>query len=159
LSILLWLALRRRKRLHRTRNRANGDVHESIWSWTLFWRQFKAFWMALLRLNRSTDEAAQGTAGAQDLPAEPAARTIREIYRALLKKAATLGYVRLRHETPHEFQQRLNRLRTSGSEPQLGLLTDVYVSLRYGGNVPDEYELARARRSWEELERKWEEAP
>lgn len=159
LSVLLWLTLRRRKRRRIVRNRASGDIHESIWSWELFWRQFKAFWATLFRLNRRTDEAAQDASGALDLPGESAARTLREIYRALLKKAATLGYVRLRHETPHEFQQRVNRLRASSSEPQLGLLTDAYSSLRYGGQLPDEYELASALRNWEELERKWEQAP
>lgn len=155
--LVVWFALRRRKRLRVARNRASGDVHESVWSWGLFWRQFKAFWAALFRRGQAQDGSAASTAGADDLPAEQAARTIREIYRALLRQAATLGYVRRRHETPHEFQQRLDQLRASDSEPQLGQLTEAYALTRYGGDTPGEFDLAHARKNWEELSRKWAE--
>ncbi|HEY3993116.1 MAG TPA: DUF4129 domain-containing protein, partial [Ktedonobacteraceae bacterium] len=79
-----------------------------------------------------------------------------EIYRALLKKAASIGYVRRRNETPHEFQQRLNRLHPSSNEPQLGSITEAYTLTRYGGNAPSEFDLASTRRSWDELKQKWE---
>src|SRR6185437_15257767 len=154
LVLLVWFALRRRKRLRIVRNRASGDIHESVWSWTLFWSQFKAFWMALFR-RRSQDAEAEQAQESEDLPKEAAARTVREIYRALLKKAATIGYVRRRHETPHEFQQRLNQFRISSNEPQLGQLTEAYTLTRYGGSVPNEFDLASVRRSWDELEQKW----
>jgi len=156
MTLLLWFALRRRKRLRITRNRASGDVHVSVWSWALFWRQLKAFWAALFGKRDADSDSAENAEGVEDLPAEPAARTIREIYRALLKKAATIGYVRRRNETPREFQQRLNQLATTSNEPQLGLLTDAYTLTRYGGSAPDEYDLSSARRSWDELAQKWE---
>lgn len=157
LMLLVWFALRRRKRLRIARNRASGDVHESVWSWMLFWSQLKAFWAALFR-RRSAPDADDGlTQSAEGLSTEPAVRTIREMYRALLKKAATIGYVRRRHETPLEFQQRLNQTRAASNEPQLSQLTEAYALTRYGGDIPDEFDLASVRRDWEALERKWEE--
>ena len=156
LILLLWFALRRRKHLRIIRNRASGDVHESVWSWLLFWSQFKAFWAALFGRKSAQDAGEEDTQNADDLSTEPAARTVREIYRALLKRAATIGYVRRRHETPHEFGIRLNGTDASHNEPQLSLLTEAYTLTRYGGSVPDEYDLALARRSWEELQQKWE---
>lgn len=155
LVLLVWLVLRRRKRLRIVRNRASGDVHESVWSWTLFWSQFKAFWVALFRRRRAQDADEEQARDSEDLPTDAAARTVREIYRALLKKAATIGYVRRRHETPHEFQQRLNQFHVSSNEPQLGQLTEAYTLTRYGGSAPNEFDLASVRRSWDELEQKW----
>lgn len=156
LAFLLWLALRRRRRLRITRGRAGGDVHTSVWSWALFWRQFKAFWTALFRRRGSAGALTDEDASAHNLPAASTARTVREIYRALLAKAAALGSVRRRSETPGEFQQRLDQLPTLQSEPQLAQLTEVYILTRYGGNVPDEQTLAQASRSWQELKQKWE---
>ncbi len=156
LALVLYFIMRRRKRLRVTRNRASGDVHESVWSWTLFWRQFKAFLAALFRRNGPQANTTANTQDLEDLPTEPAARTIREIYRALLKTAASIGYVRRRNETPREFQQRLNQLHPSSSEPQLGLITEAYTLTRYGGNAPSEFDLAGTRRSWDELAQKWE---
>jgi hypothetical protein len=154
--LVLWIALRRRKRLRIRRNRASGDVHESIWSWTLFWRQFKAFWAALLRRKGNAEGETESGESLDNLPAEPAARTIREIYRALLKRAALFGYARKRNETPREFQSRLNSQLTRDNEPQLSQLTEAYTLTRYGGSVPDEYDVTRMRSSWEILEKKWQ---
>lgn len=158
-SLALWLALRRRKRMRARRNRASGDVHESVWSWELFWSQFRAFLAALFRRRAAGNKAAQQAESGEELSGEPAARTMREIYRALLKKAAALGYVRRRNETAYEFQARLNQLRLRASnEPQLGQLTDAYSLTRYGGSVPGDFDLASARGAWDELEKKWEQA-
>lgn len=157
ISIVLWLALRRRKRLRIARNKASGDVHESVWSWELFWRQFKSFLAALFRRRGTKAGAEQQAENAEDLAAQPAARTIREIYRALLRKAASLGYARQRNETPREFQVRLNQLRASASnEPQLGQITETYALTRYGGSLPSDFDLASTRNSWDELQKKWE---
>lgn len=155
LILLLRLALRRRKRLRIALNRKGGDIHENIWSWSLFWNQLKAFWHSFFQRffpKRAEEKQKQV---AEEMPAEPAARTIREIYRALLKKAAIHGHIRKRDETPHEFQQRLD-LHNSQNEPQLGQLTEAYTLTRYGGAIPNDFEVAVLQRSWSELEQKWE---
>jgi hypothetical protein len=157
LILLLRLALRRRKRLRIALSFKTGDIHESLWSWQLFWDQFRAFWQALfLRLfPRRSGGDTQSHQPDEIAAAAPAARTIREIYRALLQKAAKRGHVRKRDETPHEFRQRLDAHEPE-NEPQLGLLTEAYALTRYGGAVPNEHELAIIRGSWNELEQKWE---
>ncbi|MGH2509667.1 MAG: DUF4129 domain-containing protein, partial [Ktedonobacteraceae bacterium] len=94
----------------------------------------------------------------EEMSISPAARTIREIYRALLKKSASRGQIRKRDETPHEFQFRLDQ-HDAQNEPQLGLLTNAYAQTRYGGNVPNEHELAVIQQFWSELEQKWEATP
>ncbi|HEU5380602.1 MAG TPA: DUF4129 domain-containing protein [Ktedonobacteraceae bacterium] len=156
LGLLIFLVLRKRKRVRMLLNRLGGDVHESIWSWGLFWGQFRMLLWSFFRrfFPKRADNATQ-TEQATEIVASPAARTIREIYRALLKKAATRGQIRKRDETPHEFQRRLDE-RDPQNEPQLGLLTEAYALTRYGGGVPNDYEVALARQSWNELERKWE---
>lgn len=157
IGLVLYLALRRRKRLRVAILRKDGDIHESVWSWQLFWSQVSAFFLSIFRrlfpgkaLN--DEERAQQ---AEELALPPAARTIREIYRALLKKAALRGHPRSRTETPREFQRRLDEFEPQ-SEPQLGQLTETYALTRYGGATLNEYELSTARRAWNELEQKWE---
>lgn len=157
LGLLLYVALRRRKRLRLALNLKGGDIHESVWSWQLFLGQLKAFWLGLLlRLfPRKVSTGEEQARSLEEARLSPAARTIREIYRALLKKAASRGHVRNRDETPYEFRQRLNA-HESQNEPQLGRLTEAYALTRYGGATPEEHELEMARRSWHELEQKWE---
>ena len=53
-----------------------------------------------------------------DRKVAPNVRTVREMYRAMLKRAAGRGYSRLRIETPYEFQQRLDG-RTPLASPHL----------------------------------------
>ncbi|HEY0756418.1 MAG TPA: DUF4129 domain-containing protein [Ktedonobacteraceae bacterium] len=156
ISVLLWRALRRRKRLRMTRNQASGDVHENVWSWRLFWQQLKTFLAALFGRRGARDGRAATAQSLAELPTEPAARSIRVIYRALLRKASRLGYARKRAETPYEFQLRLNQQHITNSEPQLGQITEAYALTRYGGSVPGDLDLARARQAWEELEKKWQ---
>lgn len=156
LVLLVWLTMRRRRRLRMARNLSNSEIHESVWSWKLFWSQFKAFVVSLFRRFLPAQDAEEASAQyTDDLPAEAAARTIREMYRALLKKAAARGYVRRQFETPLEFQQRLDHHEPQ-NEPQLGTLTEAYALTRYGGAEPADYELATISQSWSELEQKWE---
>lgn len=156
-ALILYVALRRRKRLRIALARKGGDIHESVWSWQLFWSQVRAFFLGILRRlfpgSALTGEERIQRVEEQALP--PAVRTIREMYRALLKKAATRGHARKRDETPHEFRQRLD-MHEPQNEPQLGLLTEVYALTRYGGMVPDERELEMVHHTWSELEQKWE---
>ena len=90
----------------------------------------------------------------EEIKGEPAARSIREIYRAFLKKAARRGYPRKRFETPNEFKQRLDE-KVPLAEPQLEMITGAYALTRYGGDVPDDAQLELVRRKWVELDQKW----
>ncbi|HEY1349061.1 MAG TPA: DUF4129 domain-containing protein [Ktedonobacteraceae bacterium] len=157
LGLLIYLTLRRRRRLRIALNLKGGDIHESVWSWQLFLRQFKAFWWGLLQrfFPRKAPAGQELAPAVEQGNAPPAVRTIREIYRALLQKAASRGHRRKRAETPHEFRQRLHA-HEPWSEPQLGQLTEVYTLARYGGISPAEEDLEAARRDWHELEQKWE---
>ena len=158
LFVLILMVLRRRKKMRLALNRKGSETHESIWSWNLFWGQVRAlFWALFGRLfpKRAASEVGQRE---EEIKAIPAVRTVREMYRALLKKAAARGQIRKRDETPHEFQWRLDQ-RDPQNEPQLGALTDAYALTRYGGGVPSEHELETLHRLWNELEQKWETVP
>ena len=153
--LLRWALLRRRSIRVRTQRRS-PDIHESLWSWSLFWMQFKSFLHDLLRRlfpQRATQEEKQET-WEEITGGEPTARTIREIYRSLLKKAAYRGYARKKDETPYEFKQRLDD-KVPLAEPQLEVITEAYALTRYGGNVPDEAEVAHVSGVWAELDQKW----
>jgi hypothetical protein len=153
---LVWWALRRRRRAGRRINRRDQDVHESLWSWSLFWMQFRATLRGLFaRFFRRTSMTEDGvTIPPEEITGEPAVRSIREIYRALLKKAARRGYSRQRIETPHEFKQRLDE-KVPLAEPQLEVITEAYTLTRYSGDVPDEAQLELVRSKWIELDQKW----
>lgn len=157
LALIIYLALRRRGRLRIVRARKGGDIHESVWSWQLFWSQVGAFFLGILR-RLFPKQALTGEERAQraaEMALPPNIYTMREIYRALLNKAATRGHIRKRDETPHEFRQRLDVYEPQ-NEPQLGLITEAYALTRYGGASPNEGELEMVRRFWNELEQKWE---
>jgi hypothetical protein len=83
----------------------------------------------------------------------PTTRSIRELYRALLRWAASRGYARKKYETPYEFQQRLHE-HFPQTEPELGVVTEVYTATRYGEVVPDEDEVDRVRQMWMNLQQK-----
>lgn len=155
--IVVRLLLRRRRRVQLVARKRREEVRESLWSWGLFWAQLKA----LLRLlfgrflpKKAIEEQAQVETG--DLPTEPTARSIREIYRLLLRHAASRGYPRKRDETPDEFKQRLHKHVPQG-EAQLASVTQAYNATRYGGVVPDEAEVGRVRQEWGVLEQRWRE--
>jgi hypothetical protein len=151
LCFLVWRLLRRRRVVLRRRDQ---DLHESVWSWQLFWAQvlglLSALWLRLFGRKQLEAPAAQP---AIEIPGEPTARTIREIYRALLSWAAGRGYARKKDETPHEFQQRLHK-GLSYSEPELGTITDAYSLVRYGEAVPEESEVTLVQGQWMALQRK-----
>ncbi len=154
LLLLIRFALRRR-RVVLTR-RQEGDVHESLWSWALFWTQLRALLGALWRRffpQRATAEEKALASGL--IGGEPTARSIREIYRALLLWAAGRGYSRKRHETPYEFQARLSE-QLPQSEPELGLVTEAYAATRYGEVVPEEGEVTSIRQTWQHLQQKFQ---
>ena len=156
LMVMLIRWTLRRRRVRRRVNRQNQDVHESLWSWALFWTQFKAILFALVArfIHRKTTTVEDTGVVTEEIQGEPAARSIREIYRAFLKKAARRGFPRKRFETPYEFKQRLDE-KVPLAEPQLEIITEAYALTRYGGDVPDDAQLERVRGEWVELDQKW----
>lgn len=153
---LIWWALRRRRRVRVRTQQQKGDVHESLWSWSLFWSQLKAMLHSLFArlFPRAATAEDDRAAPAEQIQGEPAARSMREIYRAFLKKAANRGYSRRRHETPYELKQRIDE-KVPLVEPQLEVITEAYALTRYGGNAPDEAQLETVRNNWVELDQKW----
>lgn len=155
--IVVRLLLRRRRRVQLVARKRREEVRESLWSWSLFWAQLKALLHLLFGRflpKKAIEEQAQVETG--DLPTEPTARSIREIYRLLLRHAASRGYPRKRDETPDEFKQRLHKHVPQG-ESQLATVTQAYNATRYGGVVPDEAEVGRVRQEWGVLEQRWRE--
>ncbi len=155
--VIRWL-LRRRRRVQLTARRQREEVRESLWSWSLFWTQIKALLYALFGRffpQKTTDEHVSPENA--ELPTEPTARSIREMYRLLLQRAATHGYPRKKDETPNEFEQRLHD-HIPAVAPQLAIVTQAYTATRYGGIVPDEAEVAHVRQEWHTLEQKWRES-
>lgn len=155
MALLIRRTLHRRQRVRKRVNRRSLDMHESLWSWSLFWLQLKSIILVLFaRFTRRTITKEDGVVTIEEIQGEPAARRIREIYRAFLQKAAKLGYPRKRFETPYEFKQRLDE-KVPLTEPQLERITEAYAFTRYGGEALDEAELSQIRMHWAELDRKW----
>jgi hypothetical protein len=156
LLLIRW-ALRRR-RVQLVAKRRDEEVRESLWSWSLFWTQLKAFLHAPLlliwRFFFRRPAEVEDQAALENIEGGPTARSIREIYRMLLKRAAGRGYAREKDETPYEFEQRLNE-KTPLAEPRLEVITEAYTTTRYGSIEPDESEVARIRGAWAEVEQKW----
>jgi Domain of unknown function (DUF4129) len=153
LILLIRWALRRRR--VRVVGSKNEDVHENLWSWALFWTQLKAFLRGLFGRFFSRKTTAAGEQAAPEaITGGQAARSVREIYRLLLRRAADRGYPRKKDETPYEFRQRLDA-KTPLAQPRLEVITGVYTATRYGGLEPDESEVARVRGAWAEIEQQW----
>lgn len=148
---LIWRALRRRNLVLKRRDE---DLHESVWSWQLFWMQlkelFRALWLRIFARQQRTEEPELAE---KEMHGEPAVRSIREVYQALLKWASGRGYPRKRSETPYEFRERLSK-HLPQIDPELSAVTDAYTSVRYSEIVPDEAEVARVRGQWMALQQK-----
>ena len=153
--LIIRRLLRRRKRTRIAKNLQKEDIHESLWSWTLFWGQVKSLLLAFF--GRFFPQRV-GKEETMVIPAEirgdPAARNIREIYRAFLKKATARGYARKKDETPNELRQRLDE-KAPIVEPQLEVITEAYTRVRYGASLPDAGDVASIQGTWSELDQKW----
>jgi len=157
LGVLLLIRWAMRRRRVRVVENKNQDEYESVWSWALFWTQLKAFLRGLFGRFFARKTAAAGTQAAPEaITGGQAARSVREIYRLLLRRAADRGYPRKKDETPYEFRQRLDA-KTPLAQPRLEVITGVYAATRYGGLEPDESEVAQVRGAWAEVEQKWNE--
>ena len=152
LLILIVRLLMRRRRISVTRRAA--EIHESLWSWGLFWTQMRALLRAIwLRLFPQLVGETDKLESENDVSAEPAARSVREVYRAMLLWATQRGYPRKRDETPYEFRTRL-RTNLPFTEPEVSTVTEAYTAIRYGRVVPSEAEVAHIQQAWQQLQRK-----
>ncbi|GAJ09740.1 unnamed protein product, partial [marine sediment metagenome] len=70
----------------------------------------------------------------------PEVASVRQLYRQLLRWAATSGYPRHISQTPHEYLYTLVDLLPEARE-DLGFITQQYVTARYGTSLPTEDEL------------------
>lgn len=136
----------------RLRETAIEEFHLSVWSWRLFLRQLMALLRALwrnlfVRKHANETHRVRSLEWREELSGEPATRSIRETYRALLLSAFQHGCARRDDETAYEFQRRL-RARFPGNEAALASLTDVYNRARYGGLTPNETDVEMMNHSW-----------
>jgi hypothetical protein len=154
--LLVWRALRHRRKTKVRRRLRDGDFHESLWSWSLFWSQLKAIFRSIFGrfLPQPAAEAQAAHVAALPESADPAARDIRAIYRAFLKKAAARGYTRKKDETPDELRRRLDE-KAPVVEPQLEAITEAYTMVRYGESLPNADDVAYVHGKWSELDQKW----
>ncbi|MFC2042205.1 DUF4129 domain-containing protein [Chloroflexota bacterium] len=80
----------------------------------------------------------------------PEMASVRQIYRRLLRWAATGGFPRHRSQTPHEYYYTLASLLPEAQD-DLNLITQQYIRTRYGTWLPTEDELNQLRHSWLKL--------
>lgn len=135
----------------------NDELRESFFNWSLLWDQLKALVLGLLTslLRKRRGGASSESREIDDiLLAEPSVRSIRAIYRALLKRAANMGYTRTRDETPYEFRERLHAAEPAIA-PEVELITEAYVQARYSGKQPGKADISRVRALWVALRDKW----
>jgi len=168
IAVIIFFVIRYRKLLRarkaaklkkdETENENESDeLRESFFRWSLLWDQLKALVLGLLAsLLRRKRGGANGAQREIDdiLLAEPAVRNIRAIYRALLKRAANMGYTRTKDETPYEFRERLHASEPAIA-PEVELITEAYVQARYSGKQPGEADISRVRALWVALRDKW----
>ncbi|MBI2831237.1 MAG: DUF4129 domain-containing protein [Chloroflexi bacterium] len=83
-------------------------------------------------------------------PALPEIRSVRQIYRQMLKWASSNGYPRGTAQTPYEYLQTLLGLLPQSRE-DLEFVTSRYVSTRYSALVPTGDELEQLRESWHRI--------
>jgi|GEM_PF-713965 len=153
LLIILIIRLLHHRGYTRVTRRVD-EVHESLWSWNLFLTQLRTFFLALwLRLFPRPALAEQGVGLEEEPTGEPTARSVREIYRAMLHWAANRGYPRKCDETPYEFRVRLHT-RLPFTEPELSIVTEAYTAIRYGRVIPTEAEVANVQQTWSQLRAK-----
>lgn len=140
-------------RTKKAREENSDELHETVFNWSLFLAQL---WSILAYLNPFRKRKRSSVEKAFDdlRLVEPGVRSIREVYRALLKKAASRGQARERDETPYEFRGHLDRQEELAG-PELEAITEAYVLVRYSGTQPGKEEVDRVKQVWETLRQRW----
>jgi hypothetical protein len=80
----------------------------------------------------------------------PEVLSVYQIYRHLLHWGAKSGYPRKHFQTPNEYLAILTDLLPDARQ-DLVLITHQYVSIRYGGRLPETQELQDIRQSWDRV--------
>jgi Domain of unknown function (DUF4129) len=154
--LLIRFALRRYRKM---RVQQVEDIHESLWSWSLFWAKFKQGWLNLWQRFFHASKATAQIVIQDDLANESATlRDVRLIYRAFLRWSADHGYQRKYAETPYEFRQRLQQP-LSVVEPEVRTMTEIYTAARYSQEPLAESEIAQMLQSWDALQQKAQPTP
>lgn len=142
LGVFVW------RRWSRSRQ-GEEEIHESLWSWRLFWQQFRGLLavltgrFAFLVLKIALWRKRKGTHMLSTEHAAVGSQSIRELYRSLLGIAALHGCPRERYETPYEFSVRLGQYLPSRAA-QVDVITEAYVAARYGEVALDERRVLEA---------------
>lgn len=80
-----------------------------------------------------------------------AAASVRRIYRLMCRAAAAAGYPRLEAETPYEYAPTAAKVWPDYS-PEVRLITEAFVRVRYGEAPETSEELEQIREAWRRLE-------
>ncbi|MCX7911907.1 MAG: DUF4129 domain-containing protein [Dehalococcoidales bacterium] len=119
------------------------EIHESLFSW----QNLRDDLRGLLNM---VGERFRRKAAPFRLEESAGRLNIREIYRHLLWEGALSGIARRRHETATEYSQRLEKALTE--EPvALQVITELYISARYGERVLPEEKVDAANSFWQRL--------
>jgi hypothetical protein len=134
------------------------EVHETLGSWNLLRMDLRAFvnWLfRWLRRRKALNNEDEDGFYSPALEKEGNKQyTIREIYQALLWEGRQNGTPRRAHETPYEYNRRLQEHRETMAE-ELNTLTEAYVVERYGQINPAPEKVSWLNRVWRSLRDKF----
>jgi hypothetical protein len=143
---LIWLARAVRSRPGVTQDEGVVEERDSVTSWRALAASLLAWLRSLfLRLrDRPSQQVTPISSERSDAIGDPPeVRTVREVYRELLRRGSALGVMRARSATPYEHALRLQTLLHPADE--VAGLTEAYVRARYGAEAPTEAEVRAAR--------------
>ena len=129
------------------------ETSESLWSWDAFRTDLRAFLLQFLQRFRRGTPANRRTAAPPIASAMQGATrllTAREIYQGLLWEGRKAGRPRRDSETPHEYEEELQRRLAEGTR-ELRAITEAYVTERYGDEKADPEHRGTINRLWQRL--------
>ncbi len=149
-TVLAWVLWRAVSRLQRLWGGEDAEiVRDSVWSWP-GWPAVWRWLLAQLRPVKERMAAAsirRGDRGQQE-------KSIRGLYRTLLRLGAAIGHARHLPETPVEYERRLARVAPDG-ETEVRAVSDAYSRDRYGPPSPSEPDLEPLAAALERLRAIW----
>jgi hypothetical protein len=134
--------------------RTSDEVEEER-EFILSWAGLRAILARRLRAlaGRRSRRAPAAPAGATPDLALDQGGSPRDLYRALLRLGARLGYRRNAAATPHEYERQLAKAPPlAGAQADLQRLTEVYIQARYGDTPPAPTAVVEARAALAELQ-------
>jgi Domain of unknown function (DUF4129) len=134
------------------RDRGFDEERDSVWSWP----EARSGILSLLSALRP--HLSLPTRHVRHDGKAAAPRTIREVYRRMLRRLALAGRQRAPAETPHEYLERLRGIPISGAA-DAALLTSVYVTARYGDELDQAEDLENVVHALARLESALDQPP